>query len=131
MICGLDYNLLLEIKLSGHTNTLAETSNLKDEYHEKGETKKEQQYWVALDKFYTKRMQLSRKFMQLVPLITRAKIEEHMLIIMDKSTHEESLSQPLQRHLANSNFYLLLVGMKKNNLSLLICQMTKIQDSII
>ena len=113
MICGLDYNLLLEIKLSGHTNTLAETSNLKDEYHEKGETKKEQQYWVALDKFYTKRMQLSRKFMQLVPLITRAKIEEHMLIIMDKSTHEESLSQPLQRHLANSNFYLLLVGMKK------------------
>ena len=27
---------------------------------------------------------------------TRPKIEEHMLIIMDKSTHEEHLSQPLQ-----------------------------------
>ena len=27
---------------------------------------------------------------------TRSKIEEHMLIVMDKSTHEEHLSQPLQ-----------------------------------
>ena len=27
---------------------------------------------------------------------TRPKIEEHMLIVMDKSTHEENLSQPLQ-----------------------------------
>ena len=27
---------------------------------------------------------------------TRPKIEEHMLILMDKSTHEGHLSQPLQ-----------------------------------
>ena len=27
---------------------------------------------------------------------TRAKTEEHMLVVMDKSTHEEHLSQPLQ-----------------------------------
>ena len=27
---------------------------------------------------------------------TRPKIEDHMLIVMDKSTHEENLSKPLQ-----------------------------------
>ena len=29
---------------------------------------------------------------------TRAKIEEHMLVVMDKPTHEENLFQPLQTY---------------------------------
>ena len=32
----------------------------------------------------------------MILLDTRPKIEEHILIVMDKSTHEEHLSQPLQ-----------------------------------
>ena len=34
-------------------------------------------------------------------IITRPKIEEHMLNVMDKSTHEEHLSQPLQLIIIN------------------------------
>ena len=41
-------------------------------------------------------MELPRKLLQQIPFNTRAKIEEHMLIVMDKSTHEEHLSQPIQ-----------------------------------
>ena len=36
------------------------------------------------------------KLLEQIAFKTRTKIEEHMLIIMDKSTHEEHLSQPLQ-----------------------------------
>ena len=41
-------------------------------------------------------MELLSKILEQIAFITRAKIEEHMLIVMDKSTHEEHLSQPLQ-----------------------------------
>ena len=41
-------------------------------------------------------MELPSKLLGQIVYNTRAKIEEHMLIIMDKSTHEEHLSQPLQ-----------------------------------
>ena len=41
-------------------------------------------------------MELSSKLLEQIAFKTRPKIEEHMLIIMDKSTHEEHLSQPLQ-----------------------------------
>ena len=41
-------------------------------------------------------MELPNKFLEQVAFKTRPKIEEHMLIVMDKSTHEELLSQPLQ-----------------------------------
>ena len=41
-------------------------------------------------------MELSSKLLERIAFNTRPKIEEHMLIIMDKSTHEEHLSQPLQ-----------------------------------
>ena len=41
-------------------------------------------------------MELPSKLLEQIAFITRAKIEEHMLIVMDKSTHEEHLSQPLQ-----------------------------------
>ena len=41
-------------------------------------------------------MELPSKLLEQIAFNTRPKIEEHMLILMDKSTHEEHLSQPLQ-----------------------------------
>ena len=41
-------------------------------------------------------MELPSKLLEQIAFITRPKIEEHMLNIMDKSTHEEHLFQPLQ-----------------------------------
>ena len=41
-------------------------------------------------------MELPSKILEQIAFNTRPKIEEHMLIIMDKSTHEEHLFQPLQ-----------------------------------
>ena len=43
-------------------------------------------------------MELQSKLLQQIAFITRSKIEEHMLIVMDKSTHEKHLSQALQTH---------------------------------
>ena len=41
-------------------------------------------------------MELPSKLLEQIAYITRPKIEEHMLIVMDNSTHEEHSSQPLQ-----------------------------------
>ena len=41
-------------------------------------------------------MELPRKLLEQIAFNTRPKIEEHILIVMDKSIHEEHLSQPLQ-----------------------------------
>ena len=41
-------------------------------------------------------MELPSKILEQIAYNTRPKIEEHILIIMDKSTHEEHLFQPLQ-----------------------------------
>ena len=41
-------------------------------------------------------MELQSKLLEQIAFNTKPKIEEHMLIVMDKSTHEEHLSQPLQ-----------------------------------
>ena len=41
-------------------------------------------------------MELPNKLLEPIALKTRPKREEHMIIVMDKSTHEEHLSQPLQ-----------------------------------
>ena len=41
-------------------------------------------------------MELPSKILEQIAFNTRPKPEEHMLIIMDKSTHEEHLLQPLQ-----------------------------------
>ena len=40
-------------------------------------------------------MELPSKLLEKIAFNTRSKIEEHMLIVMDKSVHEEHLSQPL------------------------------------
>ena len=41
-------------------------------------------------------MELPSKLLEQIAYNTKPKIEEHMLIVMDKSTHEEHLIQPLQ-----------------------------------
>ena len=41
-------------------------------------------------------MELPSKLLEQIAFNTRPKDEEHMSIVMDKSTHEEHLSQPLQ-----------------------------------
>ena len=41
-------------------------------------------------------MELPSKLLEQFAFNTRSKIEEHMLIVMDKRTHDEHLSQPLQ-----------------------------------
>ena len=44
-------------------------------------------------------MELPSKLLEQIAINTRPKIEEHMLIVMDKSTHEEHISQPLQTNI--------------------------------
>ena len=41
-------------------------------------------------------MELPSKLLEQIAINTRPKVEEHMLVLMDKSTHEEHLSQSLQ-----------------------------------
>ena len=41
-------------------------------------------------------MELPSKFLEQIVYNTRSRIEEHILIVMRKSTHEEHLAQPLQ-----------------------------------
>ena len=45
--------ILLGLKLSGHTDTLTEASNLIDDLYKQGEIQNKQQYRNALDKFTT------------------------------------------------------------------------------
>ena len=45
--------ILLDLKLSGHTDTLTEASNLIDDLYKRGETQNKQQYRKALHKFST------------------------------------------------------------------------------
>ena len=51
---------------------------------------------MLLTKFLLPKMELPSKLLEQIAFNTRPKIEEHMLIVMDKSTHGEQLSQPLQ-----------------------------------
>ena len=41
-------------------------------------------------------MELPSKLLEQIAYNTRPEIDEHMLIVMNKSTHEEHLSQSLQ-----------------------------------
>ena len=45
--------ILLGLKLSGHTDPLTEASNLIDELYKRGEIQNNQQYRIALNKFST------------------------------------------------------------------------------
>ena len=56
--------VLVGSKLSGHTNTVTETSNLTDELYKRGEIENEQQYRNALDEFNTIQMELPSKLLE-------------------------------------------------------------------
>ena len=43
-------------------------------------------------------MELPSKLLEQIAFDTRPKIEEHILLVLDKSTHEEHLPQPLEMH---------------------------------
>ena len=58
-------------------------------------------------------MELPSKLLEQVAYKTRPKIEEHMLIVMDKSTHEEHLFQPLQTN--NEQFKITITFLTGNN----------------
>ena len=51
---------------------------------------------MLLTNFLPNKMELPSKFLEQRAFNTRPKIEEHMLIVMNKSTHEEHLSQPIR-----------------------------------
>ena len=52
-------------------------------------------------------MELSSKIIVQIGFNTNQKIEEHMLIVMDKTVHEEHLSQPLQTN--NEQFKIAII----------------------
>ena len=58
-------------------------------------------------------MELPSKLLEQIAYNTRPKIEEHMLIVMDKSTHEEHLFQPLQTN--NKQFKIAVTFLSGNN----------------
>ena len=60
-----------------------------------GEIRNENQYKMLLTNFIPNKKELPSKILEQRTFKTRPKIEKHMLIVMDKSTHEEHLSQPL------------------------------------
>ena len=91
-----NFEILLELNLSGHTYTLTEASNLIDEFYKRGEIQNEQQHRNVLNKFHTKKIELLCKILKQIASSTRPKTEEHILIVIDKSTYEEHLAQPLQ-----------------------------------
>ena len=84
--------ILLGPKLSSHTDTLAEASNLEDELYKRCEIQNKQQYRSELNKFSTQKMELWNKILEQIAFDTRSRIEEHILIVMDKSNHEKHLS---------------------------------------
>ena len=51
---------------------------------------------TLLINFLQYKMELLSKLLEQIAFNTRPKIEEHMLIVMENSTHEEHLFQPLQ-----------------------------------
>ena len=68
---------------------------------------------MLLTNFLHNKMKLPSKLLEQIAFNTRPKIEEHMLIIMDKSTHEEHLSQPLQTN--NKQFKIALTFLSAYN----------------
>ena len=93
--------ILIRLKLSGHTGTPTENSNLMCEKYKRGESKNKQQYRKALDNSPAELKELPSKVLEQCAFNTRHKTEEHVLVDMDKSTHNEHLLQPLQLIIGN------------------------------
>ena len=64
--------------------------------YKRGEKQNEQQYRNAFDKFSTQNMTIPSKIIEQIAFNTRPKIEGHILVATNNSTHEQHLSQPLQ-----------------------------------
>ena len=58
-------------------------------------------------------MELPSKLLEQIAFNTRSKIEEHILIVMDKSIHQEHLSQPL--HTNNKQFKIAITFLSAYN----------------
>ena len=54
---------------------------------------------MQLISFLHNKMELPSKLLQQIVFNTRPKLQEHMLVVMDKSIDEEHLSQPLQANI--------------------------------
>ena len=89
---------MLGLKLGGHTNTLTESANFNNEVYKRGEIRYEKQNPSALDNNRTDEMEHPSKLLKQIAFKTRSKIEEHILVVMDKSAREEQLSQPLENY---------------------------------
>ena len=87
--------VLLGLKLPGHPETLREARNVINGLLRIRETQNKKQYENALDNSYTQLLDPAFKHLEKKIFITRLKIEEHMIIVMDKSTQEENSSEPL------------------------------------
>ena len=83
------------MKLSADTDTITEAPNLIDALYKKDEIQNKLQYRKALDKFYRQKWNYRIK-PRADSFFNRLKTAEPMLIVMDKSTREETLSKPLQ-----------------------------------
>ena len=88
--------ILLGLKLSCQTDTPAEASNLIDELYKRGDIQNEQQDRNALHQFSNFQMELPSKVIEQIAFNTKPEIEKHMLVVMNKSTLEVHLSQPLR-----------------------------------
>ena len=82
--------------MSGHTDNLTAASNLIDEIYRKGEWQTKQQFRNALDAFHTQYMDDPSKLLERLAFNTRLKIQEDIIVVMDKPIHGKHLSQPLQ-----------------------------------
>ena len=67
-----------------------------DDFYNKREIQNEQPYRNALDKFSNQKMKLPSKILEQIGFKTKPIFEEPILIVMDESTHEKHLSQPIQ-----------------------------------
>ena len=65
---------------------------------------------MLLTIFQTNKLEIPSKFLEQIAFNTRPKIEERMLIVMDKSTHEEHLAQPLQTNIKHIKIAVTLLG---------------------
>ena len=84
--------ILLGLKLSGHTNTFTDASNLIDDLYKRSGIQNKRQYPNALDTIHTQKMELPCKLLEQIAYNTQPKMQEHLLYVMDQSTHEEQLS---------------------------------------
>ena len=90
--------VLLGVKLSGNTDTLTDASSRMDELFKEREIQNERKNRKILDKVQTNKNELASKLSEQKPFITRPKRKENLLIVMDKTTHEENLLQSLQKN---------------------------------